>query len=220
MKDDSRRGLLVTFEGVEGSGKSTQIRLLAESLTASGREVLSSREPGATALGRELRRLLLDPGFSPDVLTELMLYLADRRQHCRQLLAPAIQRGAIVLVDRFIDSTWVYQGYASEPGNLALIAELNRLTVGDLWPDLTFLLDCPAAIGLERARQRNRETGAVGVADRFEQRQLEFHEQVRRGFLELAAAEPGRFRVLAGDREAKSIHREITREFKEFYAAC
>ena len=211
-------GSLISFEGIEGCGKSTQIILLAERLRASKREVVISREPGATPLGSELRKLLLNPVFSPDALTELLLYLADRREHCRLVIAPAMQRGAWVLVDRYVDSTWVYQGFARDEVEPSLIEKLNRLVVGEDWPQLTFLLDCPAPVGLGRARERNRETGAEGVADRFEQRHLDFHDCVRQGFLALAKAEKERFRVIDADREIETIHDDIWREFSLKYA--
>lgn len=211
-------GSLISFEGIEGCGKSTQIVLLAERLRAIGREVVISREPGATPLGSELRRLLLDPAYDPDALTELLLYLADRREHQRLVIAPALQCGALVLIDRYVDSTWVYQGFAQDEVESSLIERLNRLVVGDNWPQLTFVLDCPAAVGLGRARERNRETGVEGVADRFEQRHLEFHDRVRQGFLALAKAEKERFRVIDADREMETIHNDIWREFSLKYA--
>ena len=214
----SGTGSLISFEGIEGCGKSTQIVLLAERLRATGREVVISREPGATPLGSELRKLLLDPAYSPDSLTELLLYLADRREHRRLVIAPALQRGALVLVDRYVDSTWVYQGFAGEEVESSLIERLNHLVVGDNWPQLTFVLDCPALVGLERARERNRETGVEGVADRFEQRHLDFHDRVRQGFLVLAKAEKERFRGIDADREVETMHNDIWREFSLKYA--
>lgn len=211
-------GSLISFEGIEGCGKSTQIVLLAERLRDAGKEVVVSREPGATPLGSKLRKLLLDPAYSPDALTELLLYLADRREHRRLVIAPALQRGALVLVDRYVDSTWVYQGFARDGVESSLIEKLNHLAVGDNWPELTFVLDCPAPAGLARARERNRETGAEGVADRFEQRHLDFHERVRQGFLVLAEAAKERFRVIDADQEIEMIHNHIWQEFSLKYA--
>ncbi len=218
MNKSSETGTLISFEGVEGCGKSTQIVLLVERLRAAGREVVVSREPGATPLGSELRKLLLDPAHNPDSLTELLLYLADRREHLRLVIAPALQRGALVLVDRYVDSTWVYQGFARDGVEISLLESLNRLVVGDHWPQLTFLLDCPALKGLKRARERNRATGEEGVADRFEQRHLDFHNRVRRGFLTLAEAEKERFRVVDAGREIEMIHNDIWLEFSLKYA--
>ncbi len=214
------RGRLVTFEGIEGCGKSTQVGLLAEDLRRRGEKVLVSREPGATRLGLELRKLLLDPGYDPDPLTELLLYLADRRDHVRRVIAPALARGEIVLVDRYIDSTWAYQGYAGGDPELdtGLVDELNRLVIGACRPQLTFVLDCPVETGLQRAVKRNRETGENGVADRFEQRRRAFHEKVREAFLELAQREPDRFRVVDAGRPVAEIFDDIRREFAAAYA--
>ena len=215
MADNPGKGMLISFEGIEGCGKSTQIVMLAERLRAQGLEVVISREPGATELGQELRNLLLNPAYNPDALTELLLYLADRREHCLRVIRPARARGALVLLDRFIDSTWVYQGFAApaaaaagirEAVSAEMIDRLNRLVVGSDWPQLTFLLDCSATIGLKRARRRNYETGATGIADRFEQRHLDFHEQVRAGFLRLAEMEKERFRVVDAQQEIDDIH--------------
>ncbi len=213
-------GRLVSFEGIEGCGKSTQIGMLAEYLISQGLTVTVTREPGATRLGLELRKLLLDPVHDPDALTELLLYLADRREHVRRIIGPALQRGEIVLVDRYIDSTWAYQGYAGRDPELGtgLVEELNRRVVGECRPQLTFVLDCPARLGLERARRRNRETGEAGIADRFEQRRMAFHERVRQAFLELARREPGRFRVVDAERPATEIFHDIRREFLADYA--
>jgi dTMP kinase len=222
MPECLKSGTLITFEGIEGCGKSTQIVMLAERLRELGHTVVISREPGATRLGKQLRNLLLDPTHEPDALTELLLYLADRREHCRRVIGPALDRGEIVLLDRFVDSTWVYQGFAAPAAaavgdSVAVAAEniekLNRLVVGAYWPQLTFLLDCAAEIGLKRARQRNLENGEVGVADRFEQRQLRFHEQVRAGFLHLAAVEKDRFCICNADRPIADIHDEIWLKF-------
>ncbi len=217
--ENLQTGILITFEGIEGCGKSTQIVMLAERLRELDHKVVVSREPGATRLGEHLRELLLDPTHDPDALTELLLYLADRREHCRRVIGPALNRGVMVLLDRFVDSTMVYQGFAAAAtGSNAVVAVeniemLNRLVVGAYWPRLTFLLDCPAETGLKRARQRNLETGDVGVADRFEQRQLKFHEQVRAGFLHLAALEKERFSVLAAARPIAELHNDIWQEF-------
>ncbi|HDS15774.1 MAG TPA: dTMP kinase [Proteobacteria bacterium] len=211
-------GLLLTFEGMEGCGKSTQIALLAGRLRGLGREVVVSREPGATALGLELRKLLLDPAYDPDALTEMLLYLADRAEHCRLVVAPALRRKALVLLDRYVDSTWVYQGFVDRRLETARVDQFNHLVVGNCWPQLTFLLDCPAEIGLQRALRRNQENGSVGVADRFERRRLDFHEAVRRGFLTLAAREPERIQVVDATCGIEDMHAVIWREFVKKYA--
>ena len=182
--------LFVTFEGVEGSGKSSHLRELAAHLRGSGREVVETREPGGTPAGVAIRRLLLGPEAVPLApLTELFLYCADRTQHLTEVVRPALAAGRVVLCDRFSDSTIAYQGYARGLDLTALRALDARARDG-VAPDLTFLLDCPVADGLARARRR------AGVADRFERETVEFHERVRAGFHALAAAEPGRFRIL------------------------
>ncbi|MBN2706071.1 MAG: dTMP kinase, partial [Deltaproteobacteria bacterium] len=163
---------------------------------------------------------LLDPAYDPDALTEMFLYLADRVEHCRLVIAPALHRKALVLLDRYVDSTWVYQGFAGRRLETKRIDQLNHLVVGNCWPQLTFLLDCPAEIGLQRAQQRNQENGSVGVADRFERRRLDFHEAVRRGFLTLAASEPERMRIIDASCGIEAIHASVWREFVKKYALC
>jgi dTMP kinase len=183
--------LFVTFEGIEGSGKSTHLRLLASTLRAAGHAVVETREPGGTALGARLRDLLLEPSDAPfEPLAELLLYLADRAQHAAQVIRPALARGEIVLCDRFSDSTIAYQGYGRGL-DLDTVRTLDAQARTGLEPDLTFLLDCPASAGLARARARS-----GGGGDRFEQEALAFHEAVRHGFHELAAAAAERYRII------------------------
>ncbi len=183
-------GLFVTFEGIEGSGKSTHLRLLAGALRDLGNDVVETREPGGTALGQALRALLLTPAAAaPEPLAELLLYCADRAQHAAEIIRPALDAGRIVLCDRFSDSTIAYQGYGRGL-DLELVRALDARARAGLEPDLTFLLDCPPAAGLARVHKRS------GAADRFEREALAFHEAVRRGFHALAAAAPGRYRVI------------------------
>jgi dTMP kinase len=182
--------LFVTFEGIEGSGKSTHLRLLAAALRAAGHGVVETREPGGTSLGRSLRDLLLRPSATPpEPLAELLLYCADRAQHAAEVIRPALAAGRVVLCDRFSDSTIAYQGYGRGL-DLATVRALDAEARRDLEPDLTFLLDCPPATGLARAHARS------GAGDRFEQEALAFHEAVRGGFHALAAATPGRYRLV------------------------
>jgi len=182
--------LFVTFEGIEGSGKSTHVRLLAAHLRAAGRRVLETREPGGTEAGLAIRALLLGPDAVPlEPLAELLLYCADRAQHLGEVVRPALAAGIVVLCDRFSDSTIAYQGHARGL-DLGLVRALDDQARGGLKPDLTFLLDCPAPEGLVRARGR----GAAG--DRFEDAPVAFHDRVRAGFHALAAAEPERFRTI------------------------
>jgi dTMP kinase len=182
--------LFVTFEGVEGSGKTTQLRHLAAHLAAAGRSVVETREPGGTPAGAGIRRLLLGPDAPPlTPLAELFLYCADRTQHVQQVILPALAGGRVVLSDRFSDSTIAYQGYGRGL-DLAMVRALDAHARQGVWPALTFLLDCPVETGLARA------LGRAGTADRFEREDIAFHERVRAGFSALAAAEPSRFCVL------------------------
>ncbi len=214
MKEVS--GDLISFEGIEGCGKSTQAKLAAAFLDEQDLKVLLSREPGATAMGRELRRLLLSPDFAPETMTELLLYLADRREHVRKIIQPHLEQGFLVLVDRYIDSTWVYQGYARD-GDLDLIDRMNELVTGGLCPRRTFLLDCPPEIGLQRARKRNLTDGSRGCEDRFEQLDMAFHQRVREGFLLLARQHPERIVVLDATRDVENIHRQIREVLEALY---
>src|SRR2546428_555546 len=182
--------MFITFEGIEGSGKSTHLRHLAEHLRASGRRVLETREPGGTAAGAAIRRLLLGPDAAPlTPLAELFLYCADRTQPVGEALRRALDAGEIVLCDRFSDSALAYQGYARGL-DLEAVRALDARARGGVWPGLTFLLDCPVADGLARAR------GRPGPGDRFEREALAFHERVPQGLLTLPAAQPEPFSVL------------------------
>ncbi len=192
--------LFVTFEGIEGSGKSTQLRLLVERLRAAGRDVVGTREPGGTSLGRALRALLLDTASSALTPTaELLLYCADRAQHVAEVIAPALAAGRMVVCDRFSDSTLAYQGYGREL-DVTTIRELDAHARGGVAPGLTFLLDCPVDEGLRRARARSHD------GDRFENAAREFHARVRAGFQALAAAEPARIHVLDATAPTEQVH--------------
>ncbi len=200
----------ISFEGGDGSGKTTQLRLLENYLVSRGQPCLSTREPGGTPLGKMIRRVLLEVGeeeiSSP---TELFLYLADRAHHVREVIQPALDSGKLVLCDRFTDSTLAYQGYGRGV-DLEMLRHLNRLASGGSAPDLTLLLDCPVKIGLSRTAQRVVERpSAEKQEDRFERERIDFHEKVRQGFLELARLEPERIYVLDARRAVEDIHREI-----------
>lgn len=186
----------ITFEGGDGSGKTTQLKTLENYLSERGKPCQSTCEPGGTSLGKFLRKVLLETGNQRITsATELLLYLADRAQHIHEVIAPALKQGKIVLCDRHTDSTLAYQGYGRGI-DLQLLRRLNELVSQGIKPDLTLLLDCPVEIGLSRTAQRRSQTGAGQGEDRFEQETLEFHERVRAGFLELARAEPDRFRII------------------------
>jgi len=211
---------LISFEGGDGSGKTTQTKLLEGYLTHHGKLCCSTREPGGTTLGKMIRRLLLEIGeeeiSSP---TELFLYLADRSQHVQEVLRPALASGKLVLCDRFTDSTLAYQGYGRGI-DLDLLRRLNEVASCGIAPDLTFLLDCPVKVGLSRTRARKLESLKAGKPpsllasqppsqDRFERERAEFHERVRQGFLELARAEPKRIHLLDASRSIQEVHEEI-----------
>ena len=187
------KGFFITLEGVEGSGKTTQTALVADSLRGAGHRVTVTREPGGTRAGEAIRAIFLDPAVSLHAAAELLLVLADRAQHVREKLKPALAAGEIVLSDRYSDSTVAYQGYGRGL-DLKLLDELNRLASDGTRPDLTIVLDLAVETGLERTRARVR--GDVRGPDRFEGEQVEFHRRVREGFLEIARSDPARVMVL------------------------
>ena len=187
----------ITFEGGEGSGKTTQIQMADEHLRQQRRACLVPREPGGTELGKLIRKFLLEVGENEIAAsTELFLYLADRAQHVQQIIRPGLAAGKIVLCDRFTDSTLAYQGYGRGL-ELEWLRRLNETATGGLCPSLTFLLDCPVESGLARAAGR-RDRGGDSSEDRFEREEIEFHEKVRTGFLQMATQEPERYRVIDG----------------------
>jgi len=186
--------MFITFEGIEGSGKSTQLRRLAERIDGAG----LTTEPGGTPLADRIRAILLDSSSQLDPVAELFLFAASRRQHVVEIIKPALDRGATVLCDRFTDSTLAYQGFGRLI-NLDQLRALNAWATNSLTPDLTLLFDLPEDVGLTRARSRNAE--AVQDEGRFEAEDLRFHRRVREGYRTLAVAEPERFVVIdaAGD---------------------
>lgn len=185
----------ITFEGGDGTGKTTQIRSAENHFRGHNRSCASTREPGGTELGTLIRKVLLEVG-ERDIAApaELYLYLADRAQHVQQVIAPALAEGKIVLCDRFTDSTLAYQGYGRGM-DLEWLRRLNAEASGGLCPDLTLLFDCPPEAGLARAAGRRDRPGEASE-DRFEREELDFHRRIRGGFLELARQEPRRFRVI------------------------
>ena len=195
-------GRFITFEGLDGSGKSTQMRLAAEWLAAQGVDVVTTHEPGGTPLGAAVREIFLDSRWGQmDGVVELLLVSASRRQHVIEVIAPALERGAWVLCDRFVDSSWAYQGSGRGiPAERIAMAE--SLATGGLVPELTLLFDLSAAAARKRGKSPKR--AARGDVDRLDAEDLAFYERVRRGFLDRAAAEPARFRIVdsAGDKEA------------------
>jgi dTMP kinase len=200
--------LFITFEGVEGSGKTTQIDRLKRYLTRRGFSCAITREPGGCGISEKIRKILLDPSHQGmDPLTELFLYEAARAQHVDEVIRPLLSKGSIVLCDRFTDASLAYQGYGrSIP--LELIGRLNRLAAPEIRPDVTFLLDCPSSVGLKRAVSRNQAT-RQGKEDRFEREAIQFHHRVRKGYLALAKKAPRRIKVIDTRRGEQRVFEEI-----------
>jgi dTMP kinase len=194
-----RRGRLIAFEGVEGAGKSTQLELLRQTLEKAGHRVVSTREPGGTTVGEQIRSILLDRGSTLDPRAEALLFAAARAQLVEQVIRPALERGETVLCDRYLHSSLAYQGVARGLG-VEPVAAVNAFATGGLLPDLVVLLAVDPAEGLDRVR---------GALDRIEDQDLEFHQQVERGFMELAAADPGRFLVVDAARPAEQVAAEV-----------
>ncbi|QEM68410.1 dTMP kinase [Geobacter sp. FeAm09] len=202
-------GYFITFEGIEGCGKTTQIRLLAERLKAAGRHVTLTREPGGCAIADQIRSILLDAGNRAMLPhAELLLYAAARAQHVGEVVKPALDGGNVVLCDRFTDATIAYQssGRGIDRGT---VDTLNSLACGGVRPDLTVLIDCDPAQGLERARRRI-EASSGPREERFELEALAFHQRVRDGYLALAAGEPHRFLIVDGSGSVERIAAAIT----------
>lgn len=216
QKKTAVRGKFITFEGPEGSGKSTQARLLVQDLKNDGRDVVVTREPGGTAIGDAIRAILLNPELEEmDSVTELLLLAASRAQNVRQRVKPALERGCVVVCDRFIDSTLAYQGYGRK-FDLKLLRSLNSIATGGIFPDLTILLDLPVELGLERAKALKKAEARGQAGDRFEQEEVDFHRRLREGFLKLAAAEPKRFRIIPVQDEMEATHKQVAAAVREF----
>lgn len=198
------RGLFITFEGPDGAGKTTQIKMLEEYLLAKGKKVKLTREPGGTKISEGIRGLLLDANNKGMVdRTELLLYAASRAQHVDELIAPAVEEGQVVICDRFYDSTLAYQGYGRGI-DISLIEQLNLIATKGINPDLTILLDIDVNKGLSRVQSQR-----GSALDRLEGEKIEFHEKVRAGFLILARENPQRIKVISADRSADEIFLDI-----------
>jgi dTMP kinase len=196
----SRRGKFITFEGLDGTGKSTQMRRLGAVLRKSGHRVVETREPGGTATGEKIRKVLLDSATAGlDPLAEMALMFASRAQHIAEVIEPGLASGAMVLCDRFTDSTEAYQGSGRKLGSAA-VRELHRVLCGNLQPDLTILLDSNAGVSLGRARRRNQRASKAAQhshdENRFEQETRAFFGRVRDGYHTIAKREPGRVAVV------------------------
>jgi dTMP kinase len=210
-------GAFVTFEGPDGSGKTTQLRLLADHLRAAGYDVLTTREPGGTPISDQIRDVLHDArNTMMDARAEILLYSASRAQLVREVIRPALAGGKIVLSDRYADSTIAYQGYGRGL-DLTALRQITAFATGGLTPDLTIYLDCPVEEGLHR-KQRAMALGE-GEWNRLDQEPVEFHRRVRQGYLALIAAEPDRWLVLDAHRPIKEIQKEIRKAVKSVLEA-
>jgi len=207
--------MLITLEGIEGSGKTTQIEYMATFLREKGYDYVITKEPGGTGIGEKIRAILLDPeNDNIHPMTELMLYAADRVQHLKEFIVPMIESGKIVICDRFHDSTTVYQG-VSRGVDLDVVGELNKLVLEGIKPDITFILDLDPEIGLKRAWKQINDGSRLKSETRFEKEKLSFHQSVRKGFLTLAAAEPDRFVVVDGSVEPSIVREVIINKIRE-----
>ena len=202
-------GYFITFEGGEGTGKSTQIKLLEEYLKSRNKDIVTTKEPGGTEVGLEIRKLLVCGDKDKfDATAEALLYFADRHIHLTKKIWPAMQQGSIVLSDRFADSTFAYQyfGYNKRLSK-EVLQQLYQIAVGDFKPNLTIILDIDPKIGLERSFNKAKNMDVKEL--RFEGREFEFHQNLRKGFLEIAKEEPERCVVLNADKSIEELHKDI-----------
>lgn len=206
------KGLFISFEGPDGSGKSTQARMLAERLRSHGRDVLESVEPGGTPIGQQIRRILLDPANQElTAVSELLLMFAARAQNVEQWILPALAQGKIVISDRFTDSSIAYQGAGRGLG-WETVLEVDRIACHGLVPDLTICVDIDTAVGLARAQSRG------GLETRLEEQAIEFHKRAREAYHELARQQPRRFRLIDGSGTPEAIAEKVLHEFDALVA--
>lgn len=205
-------GIFIAFEGGDGAGKSTQVRLLADRLRQAGRTVLTTREPGGTPIGEKLRSLVLDHGHGDiDARTEALIFAASRAAHAEQVIRPALERGEVVLTDRYIDSSVAYQGGGRDLGT-ERIRGLNAWATGQLWPKLTVLLDVAPHEG------RQRRTAGAALEDRLEAEADAFHDHIRRAFLELAGSDPEHYLVLDAALPVEELAAAVAQRVDELWA--
>ena len=209
MTDNKSKGLFITFEGGEGAGKSAQIIRFAEYLQSCGKEVITTREPGGTDIGKEIRRLLVEGDKDKfDEITEILLFYADRRIDLTKVIKPALSEGKFVLSDRFNDSTIAYQYYGSNKfADRKIMDNLYQIVAGDFKPDITFLLDIDVQTGLERSFKKAQTMTNKEL--RFENVDIEFHERLRQGYLELAKQEPDRFIIIDASGSIEEVSQKI-----------
>ena len=209
MAELLRNNMFITLEGIEGSGKTTQIKNIVEFLENKGYDCVVTREPGGTKIGEKIRSILLDPkNRNMEPACELLLYLSDRVQHIKELINPALSEGKTIICDRFFDATLVYQGYARGL-SIDLIIKLHEMIAYGLKPDITILLDLLPEIGLSRAWEQIDNGSRSGGETRFEKETLLFHEKIRAGYLELARLEPKRFRVIDASKNKDQVKQQI-----------
>lgn len=201
--------MFITFEGIEGCGKTTQIKLLGDFLRSKGFPCVITREPGGTGIGEKIREILLSPQNSEmDHVTELLLYMASRAQHIEEVIRPSLAKKKVVLCDRFSDATIAYQGYG-RGFDLQWLRKLDKLAASGLRPDTTILLDCPVEIGLARAMERVSTQESQMTTDRLEMEDISFHRRVREGYLEIAGDEDVRVVVVDGAKQIDIVHEDI-----------
>src|SRR3954471_9393998 len=218
-KERSQPGLFITFEGTEGSGKTTQIRLLQSRLEQLGHRVIPSQEPGGTPIGKDIRRILLDPANSEMASeTELLLMFASRTQAAADIIRPALLRGDVVLSDRWTDSSLAYQGAARGLGFSTVLA-LHRLALGDLRPDLTICVSIDIETGLLRANSRNRRVAAGDQEARIDRQSLDFHRKVSEAYRLIGEAEPERFRMVDGSGDPGTVFKRVWAEVSRLLAS-
>ncbi len=207
-----RRGLFITFEGIEGSGKSTQMLLLMERLRGRGFTVVENQEPGATRIGKQIRRILLDPAHHEIApMTELLLMFASRTQAAAEIIIPALQRGEIVVSDRFTDSTLAYQGHARALG-MDTVLEAHQLALDSLLPDITLCMTIDVETGLARAHHRNKRRPEEAGETRLDHQSLDFHKRVKEGYEKIAAREPQRVRLIDGNGDPGTVAKKVWAE--------
>lgn len=202
--------MFITLEGIEGSGKTTQLDPMVAFLTQKGHDCIVTREPGGTRIGQQIRAILLDPhNKALDPLSELLLYAADRAQHIKTKIIPDLSAGKTVICDRFFDATTVYQGYGRDL-DISIINMLHQIVLDGLKPDLTILFDLPVETGLSRAWKQINDGSRSDLETRFEEEALAFHQKIRDGYLELAKREPDRFRIIDAGGSKETVKEAVT----------
>jgi dTMP kinase len=207
---------LITFEGIEGSGKSTQIKLVGEYLVEKNVPVIVTQEPSGTGIGRKIGSILFNSEhYDMRAETEMFLFCAARAQHVREKILPALEQNKVVLCDRFSDATFAYQG-AGRGLDQEFIRLINDYCASRLKPDLTLLFDLPVEIGLQRATDRNNRLKEPSSIDRFERENIDFHRRIREGYLNILRNDPGRFRLIDANRDVNAIQEEVRRHIRDF----